>query len=253
MVLLYLCLASACRISDYISIEANAARVYNLAALLRSDAPARQTEDWQDVYVRFLTDNYDDLTDDEDIAGVGFIDLDVNGAPEMILFYDSGSSMNVSVFGLDVNGDIYPDPSRFDGEEKINARLFEDFRLLEDPETGTHFFVVESSAATEDFERSELIIFTSADDGMLSPGRLLGKYRDADLVQGEDAGEIFTQSGVPITAEEYERGHRMFFSYFTDTEYEAAGTFIWEKTVYENGFTGFMEMVANSIKIYKPC
>lgn len=210
----------------------------------------RHTENWQELFAGFLSENYELLASAGDIAGVGFIDLDIDGVPELLLFYDSGSSaaMDVALFGLNASGSVYPDARG--PEKQISACLFEDFRLMQDPKTGTRFFIVESLRSADDFDHSELVLFAPSPDDFLSLTLLLGRYKGSDPSTGEYIDELFTQNGVKISADEYARCYRLFFDYFTDTGYDAAGTFVWEKISYED--EGFMSMVENSIKIYKP-
>ena len=99
-------------------------------------------EGWAESYFTFLDDNFDILSAlwPGGLTGVGFIDLDLDGTPEMLLF-DQGASATLGVQLFDVSdGRVYCVSSvqesasgAFGGEHfsrvSVCASFFESFRL----------------------------------------------------------------------------------------------------------------------------
>ena len=61
---------------------------------------------WQDSYLAFLDDCYDIFAAlwPDGISGLGFIDLDLDGTPELVVF-DQGASATMGVHLFDLSGD----------------------------------------------------------------------------------------------------------------------------------------------------
>ena len=103
-------------------------------------APA--VEGWADSYIAFLDSNYDIFAAlwPDGMGGAAFMDLDLDGTPEMVLF-DQGASvaMGAHIFDL-IGGQVYCVSSALDSAAgafngsyfssvHVNAGFFEAFRL----------------------------------------------------------------------------------------------------------------------------
>lgn len=231
-----------------------------------SDEPADEpTETYSfDVYSLFLQENYTRIAElcYGGIAGVGFIDLDLDDDVELLLF-DSGASASMGVQFFDIADDgsvvcvsanMLDLGHEFGGENLstvyVNANYFDDFRLMH-MEDGTSGFFVTSGNSALDFSYSELISFSSA-DGVLSLSSLLYRYDDFDIESGEIVTTHCSYLGESVQTDEYETQLAQFNSSWTDTGYEAFGVFIWESRNYTADYDGFMAMVDAAIAGYVP-
>jgi hypothetical protein len=234
------------------------------------DAP---TLDWQTIYTNFLTDNFSTISEQlyGSIAGIGFIDLDFDGTPELVLF-DPGASASMGVQFFDitdasgtvecVSANILSVGETFGGdyltEAYVNANYFEDFRLAENAD-GERIFYVNSGNGGIDFSYTELIEFggqTVGDDGIVVLTLTSLLYRSDRYPDEEEGGSAeeseFTYMSERVSSEEYEAQLAAFNAEYTDTDYEARGVFMWEDKSYTTDLTGLMAMLDNAIAAYVP-
>lgn len=216
---------------------------------------------WEDIYTAFLEENFQQLHESlmGGAAGIGFIDLDLDTVPELILFdFGASASMGLQLFDIVgeqvqcVSANILGVGEAFGGEYLsevyVNCNYFDDFRLMEDPH-GNRFFAVWSGNGALDFSYDELILFRS-EDGVLQPESYLYKHSEFD-----DEGELLAErcyiSGQLCDAADYDQSELAFMQN-TDTGYEASGVFLWEGNDYSTEFDGFMAMLEAAIKTYQP-
>lgn len=235
-----------------------------------TDAPDGGAEtpddiDFFAVYRSFLEENFNRLSElcYGGIAGVGFIDLDLDGAPEMLLF-DSGASASMGVQFFDIvgpEGNVecisanMMDLGREFGSEHyspvyVNANYFDDFRLMRSSNDEMRFFVDSGNGAL-DFSYSELIEFGAA-DGVLTLASRLYRYDDYDIESGEISSTHCTRGSETITAADYEAALSEFHSSWQDSGYDAFGVFIWEGKNYSTEYDGFMAMLNAAVSGYVP-
>lgn len=218
-----------------------------------------------DIYKAFLDENFDRIAElcYGGIAGVGFIDLDIDGTPEMLLF-DSGASASMGVQFFDitdgdgtvecVSANMLDLGQEFGGAHYstvyVNANYFDDFRLM-CSDSGESRFFVESGNGALDFSYSELIEF-SGTDGILGLSSVLYRYDDFDIDSGETVSTHCSYLGESISAGDYESRLSGFRNTWQDAGYEAFGVFIWEEKTYSTEYDGFMAMVNAAINGYVP-
>lgn len=222
------------------------------------------------MYSDFLSENYDRLSElcYGGIAGVGFIDLDLDDAPELVLF-DSGASasMGVQLFDIvDENGTIecvsanmVELGSTFGGEYfslvYVNTNYFDDFRLMRGND-GSMAFYVSSGNGSIDFSYTELISFSgvpgSGGQTVLRPASVLYRRDEYDMDSGDVTDSRCRVDGDDCSVEDYEQRLSAYETDFNDTGYTAAGVFVWADKSYSNDFTGFMSMVSAAIDCYQP-
>lgn len=226
-----------------------------------SSGPITESDAWRGIYTDFLQSNYTELSEalSIGIAGVGFIDLDVDGMAELLIF-DSGASASMGVQIFDyvsgrvtcISANILTAGEAFGGEHfttsYVNANYFDSFRLLKDI-NGNLLFCVESSNGAIDFIYSELICF-GADGNALTLKPLLYKWLEYDDETGDVKTSAFRIHDEDVSEGEYQAAYDDFFLTFEDTGYEAAGAFVWENATYADGYDGFMEMVAAAMAAY---
>jgi len=224
--------------------------------------PTPEIEDWETLYLTFLSENYDALMDayPQGMVGVGFIDLDLDGSPELLLF-DQGASVSMGVQFFDVadgfvtcvSASMIPVGRAFGGDYftpvYVNANFFEDFRLVERAD-GERFFYVESLNGNEEFSYSEIIRFGKS-GGALSLESLLYKYEDYDPETGELSHVRCQVRGENVSLETYEQRFAEFFQ-AEDSGYAAAGVFLWNDKSYTVSYEGFMAMAEKAAAVYVP-
>ena len=193
-----------------------------------------------EIFRTFLSDNYEELLNTffEGISGIGFIDLDKDGGIEMLLF-DAGASAAMGLQFFDiiedkvecVSANLDSVGSAFGGKHMsdvvVNANSFQDFRLMQDKETGELFFIVNSGNGAADFVYSELIRFGSA-NGVLTLTSLLYLYKEYDIDSGVETGESYKVNGEDVSASEYSIAINKLDSGMTDLGYIAKGVFLSE-------------------------
>lgn len=227
------------------------------------ETPAPDEDAWRSIYTAFLSESYDALADAfvVGIAGLGFIDLDLDGTPEMLIF-DSGASaaMGVQIFDIigsnitcvsanlltvsDAFGDAYT------SEYYVNTNFMDAFRLKQRPD-GSRFFCVESGNGAVDFSYTELILFGEA-DGALSLESRLYRHEEYEEESGDIIAITCTSQGEGIDLATYEYYHSQFFKENADCGYTAAGAFVWENKEFDNGYDGFLAMAEAALALYTP-
>ena len=217
---------------------------------------------WAESYLAFLDDNYDILAAlwPEGLTGVGFIDLDLDGTPEMILF-DLGASATLGVQMFDVaNGQVYCVSSVQEnaagafGDEHFSrvsvcTSYFEAFRLS--VTTNGYCFWVDSANGTLESSWNELIRF-DCEDGILTPVCVCGRFLETDGETGEVVAERYTVAGEEADAESYSAAYRIY-SDARDTGYDAAGVFLWSDIQrYDTTYDGLIAMAQDAVEAYVP-
>jgi len=214
------------------------------------------------LYRAFLEENYADLSSAcySGFGGVGFIDLDLDGLPELVLF-DGGASASMGVQFFDIAdgevtcvsasmvavGELYG--GTYFSTTYVNAKSFEDFRLLEDPD-GTRYFEALSGNGAADFWYTERIRFTST-DGILGLHSVLYKRVTVDVETGEDLSATYTVDGFAADQDTYDAAEEAAAA-AQDTGYQAAGAFIWEDKSYSQDYEGFLQMLDAAVAAYVP-
>lgn len=217
-------------------------------------------EGWQDVYLTFLDENYDIFAAlwPEGLSGVGFIDLDLDETPEMLVF-DLGASATLGVQLFDQrDGRVYCVSSGLDsaagafGEEyftplSICTSYFDAFRLIE-TEDG-YVFWVQSANGTLESTWDEVIRFDCV-DGILVPVSVCSRYLESNVETGEVIAENYTVAGEASDAAGYEQAAAPYVN-GADTGYEAVGMFLWNNMKrYDTTYDGFMAMARDAATAY---
>ncbi len=206
------------------------------------------------IFLDFITDNYEELSNAlfGAFSGIGFIDLDMDGGIEMIIF-DAGASASMGVQFFDivegevqcVSASMLSVSEAFGGEHTtdlyVNANYFEDFRLMKDRVTGEMFYLVSSGNGAVDFYYRELIRFGS-NDGILTLTSLVYKYEDFDEDTGDVTGANYKIGKKPATLAEYTAAYEGIYSAAEDTGLEAKGAFTWDSQSYTQDKDGVVAM-----------
>ena len=217
---------------------------------------------WADSYLNYLDDNYDIFAAlwPEGLTGVGFIDLDLDGTPEMILF-DLGASATLGVQMFDVlDGQVYCVSSVQEnaagafGDEHFSrvsvcTSYFEAFRLS--VTANGYCFWVDSANGTLESSWDELIRF-DCEDGVLTPVSVCGRFLETDGETGAVVAERYTVAGGEADAESYTAAFKTY-SEARDTGYSAAGVFLWSDIQrYDTTYDGLMAMARDAVEAYVP-
>ena len=225
--------------------------------------PVTAVSNWEEVYTNFLSENYDRLMDSCSIGivGVGFIDLDLDGTPELLLF-DSGSSAAMGVQFFDivdgtvtcVSANVSGVGEAFGGDYlsnvTVNTNYFKNFRLMLNKETGEQYFCIDSSNGAMEFYYRETIQF-SANNGVLSLTSLFYIRETFNEESTEATVTEYKVNGEPSTAEIYQATVESFNASNTDTQYSANGVFTWDNN-YSNTKDGLLSMAADAAAQYTP-
>jgi hypothetical protein len=223
---------------------------------------AEPVEGWADSYLAFIDDNYDIFAAlwPEGLTGVGFIDLDLDGTPEMVVF-DLGASatLGVQLFDL-IDGQVYCVSSVLDsaagafGDEyfskiSVCTSYFEAFRLCR-TEDG-YCFWVSSANGTLESTWDEVIRFDCV-DGVLTPVSVCGRYLASDV----DTGQVVTEQYTVGAEETDEAAYNEAAAVYTQAEdlgYEAKGVFLWnDMSLYDTTYDGLMAMARAAAEQYVP-
>jgi len=214
------------------------------------------------LFRSFLSENYQQLSDAfyNGISGVGFIDLDIDGGVEMLVF-DAGASaaMGVQFFDI-VDGKVecvsanMEDVGKAFGAEHmskviVNANYFDDFRLMQDKASGEKFFIVQSGNGAADFSYSELVRFGN-DGGVLTLESLMYKYDEYDVDSGVLVSGIRKIAGETAELDEYDAAYSSFFKGAEDLGYAAMGAFLWENSDFDAGLDGLLAMADKARMLY---
>ncbi len=219
--------------------------------------------DWQSAYRRFVEDNFDVFAAlwPEGMSGVGFIDLDLDGLPEMLLFdMGASASMGVQIFDI-VEGAVVCVSSvneaaaaAFGGEWfaplAVCACFFEDFRLLESGDES--FFSVRSTNGSLESCWEEQLRFGCGESGELTLASLFRLETESDVENGIIAAEYFFAAGEPVDEASYTAAAAAMGEAY-DTGYEAAGMFLWnDMERYDTSIEGLLAMLDDAAAVYAP-
>ena len=219
-------------------------------------------EDWAERYMGFLQDNRDIFTAlwPEGLSGVGFIDLDLDGTPEMVVF-DQGAAaaMGAQIFDMDDAGvwcvsSVSEDAEgAFGGEYfkpvSVCASFFEAFRLSR-TEDGWRFWV-NSANGTLETAWNEIVRF-DRDGDILVPVSVGAQYLENDPQSGLVLSEEYTVAGEKSDKDGYEAAANVYLE-GEDVGYEAKGLFLWnDMDGYGTGWDGFLAMARDAAAAYVP-
>ncbi len=243
------------------------------AVLLCGAAPARDPDSemlilprpadgWQDTYLGFLENNYDVFTAlwPDGMSGVGFIDLDLDGTPEMAVF-DQGASaaMGVQLFDI-VDGQVCCVSSTLDsaggafGSEHLSpvsvcTGFFESFRLSRT--VNGWCFWVNSANGTMETAWDEIVRFDNV-DGVLTTVSVCDRYLEFDPSSGLVVTERYAVGGAAADGAAHARAAEVYMD-GQDTGYDAAGRFLWDDLErYDTSLEGFMTMARDAAGAYRP-
>ncbi|MGM9614786.1 MAG: SPOR domain-containing protein [Oscillospiraceae bacterium] len=224
--------------------------------------PAEPADGWSGAYLAFLDDNYDIFAAlwPEGITGVGFIDLDLDGTPEMIVF-DQGASATLGVQFFDyIGGKVYCVSSVQEGAAgafddtyfssvSVCASFFESFRLSKTADG--YCFWVTSANGTMETSWDEIIRFDCV-DGVLTPVSVCTRLLESDPESGKVVAERYTVSGKTSDADGYQAAAAEYTD-AEDTGHEARGVFLWnDMTRYDTTYDGLMTMAQDAVEAYVP-
>lgn len=235
------------------------------AAETEAPAPALPEvgEGWEEVYLAFLEDNFDILAAlwPDGLTGVGFIDLDIDGVPEMLLF-DAGASatMGVQLFDVTDDGSVVCVSSAREnaagafGDEyfsrvSVCASFFESFRLSR---TGDGYcFWVDSANGSLESSWDELVRFDRGENGIMVPVSVCERYLESDAETGETVAERYAVGGQEADAAAYDAALAVYAD--ADTGYEAKGVFLWnDMQRYDTSSDGLLAMARDAAEAYAP-
>ncbi len=218
--------------------------------------------DWAGLYLDYCEANREILEGPNypGFTGAGFIDLDLDNVPELVLF-DTGASAAMGVWLFDIvegqvqcissSGGVLDDAlkSPWYSNVVVNAHYFEDFMLYRS--TKGDCFCVNSGNGAEDFYYRELIRFGRGENDVLTLESLAFQYVENDQ-DGNEVSARYTLSGQESDKAAYEAYIAQFEKDYVYSGYEPAGVFIWgeEQFAPENG--GLLEMVGAAVDAYVP-
>ena len=219
--------------------------------------------DWAEAYTAFAEENFDALSEScfGGVAGVGFIDLDLDGTPELVLFDSgAGASMGVQLFDLTEEGVVCVSASSVEagltfGDETLSplyadALFFDDFRLMES-EDGRRWFQILSRNGAGDFYYNELLRLTGT-EGRLTLESLWYKRITTDPATGEETGGVYTVGGESVSDKAFAAAVNAAENAGTDSGYTAEGVFLWSDKSFGYDFDGLMAMVKAAAASYVP-
>ena len=237
-----------------------------MAAGLGASVPETLTlappaDGWADSYISFLDESFDTFASlwPEGMGGIAFIDLDLDGTPEMVVF-DQGASaaMGVHLFDL-ADGSVRCVSSALDGAQSafgggswssvyVNAGFFESFRLSR-TDAGWCFWI-DSSNGTMESAWDEIVRFDD-DGGVLTPVSVCDRYLEFDLYSGQAVTERYRVSGVTADAAGYDQAAAVYQAGL-DTGYEAKGVYMWDSASYGASREGLLAMARDAASVYVP-
>ena len=235
----------------------------NGSALLEtapSGAPESEDSESAELFRTFLAESYEELiaVSFNNIAGLGFVDLDLDGSREMVVF-DAGASasMGVNIFDIIdgnvecISANMLSIGEAFGGRHlsavSISANFMEDFRLMESA-GGERFFTVKSFNGNDEFFFDEQIRFSNH-NGALALTSLSYKYEEFNSETGEITKQLFKLGGADASADDYNAFFSRFISENTDTGLECQGFFVWEISDYNDDFVNFMSVVDKALEL----
>ena len=260
MRLISLCLA-ACVLSLCVCMCGAAVRPAAPRAAALPQLPA-ETSGWRDSYLGYLENNYSTLISlwPDGISGVGFIDLDLDGTPEMVLFDQGASSaMGAQLFDL-IDGKVWCVSSTLDSagavlgsdymsSVDICASFFESFRLTL-LDQGWRFWI-DSANGTLETTWDEIVRFDGV-NGVLTPVSVCARHLESDVNTGLVVSEAYTVGGAAGSAADYQQASSVYIG-GQDAGYEAGGVFLWnDMNAYGTTSQGLMAMARDAADRYTP-
>ena len=228
---------------------------------LVTPSPTPEAVDWAGIYTAYISENKEHL---ENFAypgftGAGFIDLDLDGTPELVLF-DTGASAAMGVWLFDiVDGTVQCISSGVTLDEShrgpwysqlvINAGYFEDFMLYRSTQ-GDSFFISSGNGA-EDFYYRELIRFGRNENDVLTLESVAFQYVENDL-DGNVVSARYTLSGQDADEAAYNAFMEQFQEDYIYSGYEPAGVFIWGEEQFAPENDGLLQMIQAAVDAYVP-
>ena len=219
-------------------------------------------EDWADGYLAFLDDNYDIMAAlwPDGITGVGFIDLDLDGMPEMVLF-DQGASATLGAQLFDqVDGQVYCVSSTSESASgafddayfstmTICTSFFEAFRLSR-TEDG-YCFWVSSANGTMETAWDEIVCFGEGGSA-LTLRSVCSRWLQTDPETGVVVEERYTADGEQADENAYKAAAAYYLD-ARDTGYDAKGVFLWnDMQSYDTTYEGLLAMARDAVRTYAP-
>ncbi len=222
---------------------------------------APPVDGWQDSYISFLDSNYDIFAAlwPDGMGGAAFIDLDLDGTPEMVLF-DLGASVSMGAHIFDIiDGSVECVSSALDSAQNafggshwssvgVNAGFFEAFRLCKS-DNGWCFWV-DSNNGTMESTWDEIVRFDSV-GGVLTPVSVCDRYLEFDMDSGLVVTERYTVAGQSTDNVGYDQAS-LAYQAGPDAGYEAKGVYVWDSGAYTADREGLTAMVRDAAAAYVP-
>lgn len=219
------------------------------------------SDEWITLYRSFLENSFDVIAAlwPDGISGIGFVDLDLDGTPEMLMF-DMGASaaMGVQIFDI-ANGAVVCVSSvneaaaaAFGGDYfspvSVCAQLFEDFRLVNDGEQT--FFTVHSANGTAETFWEESIRFGRDANDVVTLQSLCRCETVNDVENNAVLEENCFVLGQPSSRDEYDTAQQAVAD-AADLGYEAFGTFQWnDMDRYDTSLEGLLVLLDDAAAGY---
>lgn len=225
--------------------------------------PVSTDEAWSVQYTAFLTENFSTLSAAcyGYIAGIGFIDLDLDTVPEMLIF-DAGASSSMGVQIFDIAEDMVElitassvevgsnfAGKYFNAAHYVDTNSFNAFRLHE-AANGTLYFSVTSRNAADDMSYTELLRFGNR-DSVLTVDTVACAQTAYDTTTFAELYTVYTSDDTVIDRNQYGALLKED-SDAADLGYEAKGAFLWDSDNYGTDFEGFSAMLSDAVAAYVP-
>lgn len=224
---------------------------------------AADADEWLPLYRTWLENSFDVVAAlwPDGISGIGFVDLDLDGTPELLLF-DMGASaaMGLQIFDI-ADGAVVCVSSvneaaaaAFGGDYfspvSVCAQLFEDFRLVSDGEqTG---FTVHSANGTPESSWDEIIRFRRGTGDVLTLESVCRCEIINDVENDTIAVENYYVDGADTDEVAYIEASQAADS-AADLGYEASGVFQWnDMERYDTSLEGLLVMLDDAAALYTP-
>lgn len=220
------------------------------------------SDEWLPLYRAFLSDSFDVIAAlwPDGISGIGFVDLDLDGTPELLLF-DMGASAAMGVQFFDIaDGRVVCVSSvnegaaaAFGGEHfspvSVCAQLFEDFRLVNDGEQS--WFLVHSANGTPETSWEEYVRFGRDANDVLMLRSLCRCEIVSDVEADAIASESYSADGEDCDAARYAEAEAAAEDAL-DLGYGAFGVFQWnDMERYDTSLDGLLVMLDDAAAGYR--
>lgn len=223
---------------------------------------APPVDGWQDSYLAFLDNCFDIFSAlwPEGISGFGFIDLDLDGTPELVVF-DQGASATMGAHLFDLkDGWVYCVSSGLDSAAgafspdymsgvSVCASFFESFRLSRTSDGWC--FWIDSANGTMETAWDEFVRFDSA-DGVLTPVSVCERYLESDPSSGAVVKEEYFVAGTEADQQGFQSAADAYQDAL-DAGYEAKGVFRWDEQQFDTTtYEGFLGLAQAAVNAYVP-